>query len=142
MRDLLGIAFVHLAAVSLEEKFWHGSRTIHRGGGSATPLGWSSKAAGKRVCLQATAHFFAGPRVGAHFVEQGDADDADVASVVIFLSGIRFAHRTEAKSRHRVRALPKSFHHKLAMGSLDCARDEEGNSLRFFVPLPFQSIRP
>ena len=37
MRDLLGIAFVHLAAVGLDEKFRHGSRTIHRGGGSATP---------------------------------------------------------------------------------------------------------
>jgi hypothetical protein len=90
MRDLLGIALVHLAAVGLDEKFWHGSRTIHRGGGSATPLGWGSKAAGKRVRFQATTHYF---------VEQGDADDVDVASVVIFFSGVRFAHRTEAKGR-------------------------------------------
>jgi hypothetical protein len=42
MRDLLGVALVHLAAISLDEEFRHGSRTIHRGGGSATPLGWSA----------------------------------------------------------------------------------------------------
>jgi 5'-methylthioadenosine phosphorylase len=35
MRDLLGIAFIHLAAVSLDEKFRHGSRTIHRASESA-----------------------------------------------------------------------------------------------------------
>ena len=46
MCDLLGIALVHLAAVSLDEKFRHGSRTIHRGGGSATPLGWVAKRPG------------------------------------------------------------------------------------------------
>jgi hypothetical protein len=39
MSYLLGIAFVHLAAVGLDEKFGHGSRTIHRAGKSATPLG-------------------------------------------------------------------------------------------------------
>jgi hypothetical protein len=33
--------------------------------------------------FQTTAHFFVGPRVGAHFVEQRDANDPDVASVVI-----------------------------------------------------------
>ena len=32
IRDLLGIAFVHLTAVGLDEKFRHGSRTIHRAG--------------------------------------------------------------------------------------------------------------
>src|SRR5207247_9043880 len=31
MRDLLGIALVHLATVGLDEKSRHGSRTIHRG---------------------------------------------------------------------------------------------------------------
>src|SRR5438477_11908987 len=35
MRNLLGIAFVHLAAVGLDEEFRHGSRTIHRAGESA-----------------------------------------------------------------------------------------------------------
>ena len=30
------------------------------------------------------------------FVEQGEADDADVASVVIFLGGAAFEDRTEA----------------------------------------------
>ena len=30
MRDLLGVALVHLAAVGLDEKFRHGSRTIHK----------------------------------------------------------------------------------------------------------------
>src|SRR6266513_3895802 len=80
MRDLLGIALVHLATVGLNEKFWHGSRTIHSGSGSATPLGWGSKAAGKRVRFQATTHFFVGPRITAHFVKERDADDADVAS--------------------------------------------------------------
>src|SRR6478672_8110904 len=47
MRDLLRVALVHLAAVGLNEKFRHGSRTIHRGGGSATPLGWGGEPAGK-----------------------------------------------------------------------------------------------
>src|SRR5439155_10014831 len=87
-----------------------------RGGGSATPLGWGSKAARKRVRLEATAHFFAGPRVGVRFVEQSDADDADVANVVIFFSGVRFAHRTEAKGRHCFRALPKSSTTSLRLG--------------------------
>jgi hypothetical protein len=35
MGDLLGIALVHLAAVGLDEKFRHGSRTIHKAGQSA-----------------------------------------------------------------------------------------------------------
>jgi hypothetical protein len=34
---------------------------------------------------------------------------------VIFLGGVRFAYRSEAKGRHRFRALPKSFHHQLLM---------------------------
>ena len=55
------------------------------------------------------AHFFVGPRVGALFVEQGDADDADVASVVIFLGGVRFAYRTEAKGRHLPENGPQFF---------------------------------
>src|SRR6266550_1009083 len=43
MRDLLGVALVHLAAVGLDEKFRHGSRTIHSRGGSATALGGSGE---------------------------------------------------------------------------------------------------
>ena len=49
MRDLLRVALVHLAAVGLDEKFRHGSRTIHSHGGSATPLGGSGEPAGKRA---------------------------------------------------------------------------------------------
>src|SRR5438105_10222060 len=103
MRDLLRVALVHPAAVGLNEKFRHGSRTIHRGGGCATPLGWSGEPSRKWVRLQATAHFFVGPRVGTYFVEQGEPDDPDVASVVIFLGGVRFAYWSEAKGRHRFR---------------------------------------
>jgi hypothetical protein len=65
------------------------------------------------VRFQTTAHFFVLPWVGAHFVEQGNADDPRRASVVIFLGGVRFAHRAEAKGRHRFRALPKSSHQLL-----------------------------
>src|SRR6267142_7215565 len=39
MRDLLRVTLVRLAAVGLDKKFRHSSRTIHSGGGSATPLG-------------------------------------------------------------------------------------------------------
>src|SRR5947207_5550718 len=95
MRDLLGIALVHLATVGLDEKSRHGSRTIHRGGTSATPLGRSGERSRKWVRLQTTAHFFVGQRVGAHFVEQRDANDPDVASVVIFLSCVCVQLREE-----------------------------------------------
>ena len=92
------------------------ARERYTGGGtSATPLGRSGEPSRKWVRLRTTAHFFVGQRVGAHFVEQRDANDPDVASVVIFLGGVRFAHRAEAKRRHRFRALPKSFHHQLLM---------------------------
>src|ERR1700731_3044697 len=115
MRDLLRVALVHLAAVGLNEEFRHGSPTKNKGSGRGTPLGGGKGPAGKWVRFQTTAHFFVGPRVGAHFVEQGEPDDPDVASVVIFLGGVRFAHRAEAKGRHRFRALPKSFHYQLLM---------------------------
>src|SRR5256714_5646143 len=72
MRNLLRVALVHLAAVGLNEEFRHGSRTIHRGGGWATPLGGSGEPFRKWVPFQTTAPFFVGPGVGAHFVEQGE----------------------------------------------------------------------
>src|SRR4029077_9820744 len=49
MRDLLRVALVHLATVGLDEKFRHGSRTIHRGSGSATLLGWGGEPSRKWV---------------------------------------------------------------------------------------------
>src|SRR6266480_5136068 len=52
VRDLLRVALVHLATVGLNEEFRHGSRTIHRRGGSATPLGWSGEPAVKWVRFQ------------------------------------------------------------------------------------------
>src|SRR5207244_1743870 len=61
MCDLLGITLVHLAAVGLDEKFRHGSRTIHSVGVSATVLGWNGEATGKWVRLRATPIFFVGP---------------------------------------------------------------------------------
>src|ERR1041384_8252894 len=92
--------------------------TIHKCAAAATragsqrSLGGKGKPIRKRIRPQPLLHFPIGPGEGALLVEDRDADDADVARVVIFLLRIRFAHRPEAKCGDRLCALAKSFHHQ------------------------------
>src|SRR5438067_5712386 len=73
------------------------------------------KATRERIGLQPLFHLAVGPGIRAAFVKNSDSDHADIAGIAVFLIRIRFPHGSETKCRHRLCALPKTFHHKLAV---------------------------
>src|SRR5205823_13597472 len=84
MRNLLGIAFVHLAAVGLDEEFRHGSRTIHRAGESAITS--------RSGCLQ--------PRQCSDFRSQNRRAEGffSLLAALPFRQGYPFLHREKGVS--------------------------------------------
>src|SRR5207248_1110534 len=85
------------------------------------------ESSGKWVCFQTATHLFISPGIRACFIEESDADDADITGVVMFLDRVGLAHWAESKCRHRLGGLPKSFHHQLAMWINDVTAFPKGS---------------
>src|SRR5437763_15336200 len=65
----------------------------------------------ERRRVQAPTGFFFEARIaGLALVAERDADDSNIAGVVIFLVRVRFANRAETKGSDLFPALPKAFH--------------------------------
>src|SRR3954465_14258483 len=77
-------------------------------------LRWGGESARKWIRVQAFSHFRIGRWIGAAFVEDGNADHAHVARVVMLLSCIRLPHRTKSKRGYGIGVLPESVDNQLA----------------------------